>query len=260
MAPNALLEAFRALAAAHPDQLHRQVLGHDATGHPIEAYRWGSGPVPVLLYGFPDPGEAVGGTVLLQLAQAWLEGAPGARDWPCTWHAIPCLNHQDQPEGGHRLAPVRKRADQEVDWCLKSPRPETQALLRAFEGSRALVVFPLHDEFHAHEPLAWYGLSSLPLEGKLVRKLRGLWESHGLRVAFEPSDPSMGEGFALMSIAPDWENSSFYAMSQAGAWVFIAEPSLWPALDEAALVALHLATLLLCLEAFVKGDALALAP
>src|SRR5687768_15190097 len=79
--PVEVLAGFRALSAADA-RLERTVLGVSVLGNPIELFTWTGGSAArgdVVLYGFPDPGEAVGATGLLALldglarGETWLE-------------------------------------------------------------------------------------------------------------------------------------------------------------------------------------------
>lgn len=246
LAPREVLAAFRALASAHPG-LHREVLGHDERGEPIEAYRWGHGPRATLWYAFPDPGEAVGGTGLLALLRGLVAGDARLAALDLTWHLLPCLNLADQPANGEALGLVMKTHAQEVDWCTHAPRPETTALLGLARATRPVAVFPLHDEFHCGEPLAVYAMVSAPLPDATCEAVRQALQAFGYAIDADTSDPAMGPGFARMNQAPDYGNSTFAVMAEAGL-VFICEVSQLPGLTAAEMAGAQLAASLVALR------------
>ena len=103
--PVEVLDRFR--EAAREGVVERHVLGRSDKGHRIEAYTTDAGRRTTLWYAYPDPGEAIGGTVLCVLLEALARGDV-IFDWLDTrWSWIPCLNLDDQPAEGHRLEPVR---------------------------------------------------------------------------------------------------------------------------------------------------------
>lgn len=142
-------------------RLSQIIIGKSKKGTPIEAYSFGQGDKNILFYGFPDPGEAVGGTGILALVLALLNGNSFLNSLTNSlnlkWNFIPCLNFDDQPEKGCEFVTVmRDPAIREVDWCLNNPRPETKALIQHAEKNKPVFTFPLHDEFHSGESIPVY--------------------------------------------------------------------------------------------------------
>lgn len=175
-----------------------------------------------LLYGFPDPGEAVGGTGLLCLMKALRENHPFFSDMQYNWNFIPCLNFDDQPNDGKTLKKVMKTSGQEVDWLVETPRPETTALLEIAQNLKPKFVFPLHDEWHCHEEIPCYMPVSHLLSKEVCDGLRELLKSLGLKVSGDMIDPQMGPGFLNMENVDDIQNSTFYEFGKNGT-VFICE-------------------------------------
>ncbi len=182
----------------------------------------GSNPQNALLYGFADPGEAVGGTGLLCLMRALREGHSFLADMKYNWNFIPCLNLDDQPNAGKTLDKVMKTGSQEVDWLVQTPRPETKALLEIASRLQPKFVFPLHDEWHCREEIPCYMPVSHVLPKNVCHGLRDILESFGLKISSEIVDPLMGPGFLNMESVSDIKNSTFYEFGKYGT-VFICE-------------------------------------
>ena len=87
-----------------------EVIGRSNKNAAIDFYKIGTGRHPVLFYGFPDPGEAIGATVILSLMQALSDPASILHQLDVTWLFIPCLNFDDQPDNGNSLRRVMKTA------------------------------------------------------------------------------------------------------------------------------------------------------
>jgi len=192
-------------------------------GHVIKLMRSKStGEDNALWYGFADPGEAVGATGMLCLMKGLIDGVPALSKLPYVWNFIPVLNLDDQPNGGNTLQKVMKTGEQEVDWMVKNPRPETKALLRAAKDLRPKFVFPLHDEWHCREQIPCY----MPVSGTLPRRvcdgLREILLSFGLEISKKHVDAQMGEGFLNWHGDPESEHSTFFEFSKHG-FVFICE-------------------------------------
>lgn len=202
----------------------RHVIGQSVAGAPLVTWRFGAGRRPVLLYGFPDPGEAVGGTVILALAEAAARG--DLPDLDVTWHCLPVANPDDQPANGRRLQPVRKVAAEEIDWWTDAPRPEAEALLRWAATVRPAVSFPLHDEFHDGVLRPGYFPVSAPLAPAITAAVRALFAELGHPISARFADPQMGQGFVLMEglAGDDWQRSTFRHLAGHGP-VVIAEVS-----------------------------------
>ena len=198
-------------------------LAKSRQGHSIQLMsQRSSNKTNALLYGFPDPGEAVGATGLLCLMRALKEKHPFFKDVDLNWNFIPCLNFDDQPNEGKTLDKVMKTGEQEVDWLVKNPRPETTALLGVATQLQPKFIFPLHDEWHCHEEIPCYMPVSRPLEKEVCQNLCLLLESFGLKVSTEVSDPVMGSGFLNMATVSEIQNSTFFQFGQNGI-VFICE-------------------------------------
>jgi hypothetical protein len=192
-------------------------------GHSIQLMSEKSTKNPnALLYGFPDPGEAVGGTGLLCLMKALKANHPFLEDIRLNWNFIPCLNLDDQPDNGKSLSKVMKTSEQEVDWLVRDPRPETTALLEVAAQLQPRFIFPLHDEWHCHEEIPCYMPVSRPLARDVLQGLRTLLESFGLKISKTIIDPDMGEGFLNMGSVAEIKNSTFYEFDKSGT-VFICE-------------------------------------
>lgn len=242
--PVALLEA---LDAAVTRDVRVDVIGHTARGTPLRRYRFGAGQHAVLLYGFPDPGEAVGGTVILTLLRAWLRREPDLRALDVTWHCVPVVNPDDQPDGGRTLPPVRKTAAQEVDWWGEAgPRPEARAILALAERLRPLLTMPLHDEFHARRPVPAYLPISHVFGGGFAGHVAQLLALARHPLSDTLSCPLMGPGFAAMPTlaGPAWPRSTFAGLAEHGP-VLICEVAAHPGLRAGHLVMAQLGVLLL---------------
>lgn len=210
---------LQARMAALP--LERAVIGHSGAGAALTTYRFGAGRRQVLLYGFPDPGEAVGGTVILTLAEAWCRGA---LDLDATWHCLPVANPDDQPDGGRTLQPVRKTAAQEIGWWTDAPRPEAEALLRWADAVQPAFTFPLHDEFHDGVLRPAYFPVSHRLPASVTAPIVELFGTLGHPISAKYFDAQMGEGFVLMEAlaGDDWARCTFRQLAAHGP-VVIAE-------------------------------------
>ncbi len=66
--PVALIEKCKYLAINSTAIVH-QVLGKSEKGHDIDVFSFGSGEQSLLFYGFSDPGEAIGGTLILNILE-----------------------------------------------------------------------------------------------------------------------------------------------------------------------------------------------
>jgi hypothetical protein len=127
--PVEVIQVCQKMAASHPF-VRSVLIGETENGKPIRAYEIGKSKNTVLMYGFPDPGEAVGGTAIVCLLRAIIESSPFIKTFDAAWRFIPCLNLDNQPDEGRTIRPVMKSEyGKEVDWCIQNPRPETTALL-----------------------------------------------------------------------------------------------------------------------------------
>jgi len=222
--PVAVPEECRRLGAS--SSLRRREIGKTEAGRPIEAYAFGGGDNNALFYGFPDPGEAVGGTVILALLHGLMGGDAYLTALDITWHFIPCLNFDDQPRNGRVLQEVfRDPQKREVDWCLSNPRSETTALLAYAKSVRPIFTSPLHDEYHSGESIpAYFGVSEV-LSLNTCDYLRETLRGFGLSVQAADPHSEMGQGFAAMSrFGDEYYNSTFSVLAQYGL-VLICEVS-----------------------------------
>ena len=222
-------------------RLSRRVIGLTELGSEIEAYQLGTGEHAVLFYGFPDPGEAVGGTSISTLIDALLTGNDFLSTLGVSWHFIPCLNLDDQPDQGRSLQTVFRRPDiREVDWCVDDPRPETRALLDYARATQPVFTYPLHDEYHCGESLPLYFCCS---DGKLTAALNGhliaAAKAFGLAVSHEDRDNSLPMVIEMAS-SLDFSRSTFARISEYGP-VFISEVSRQEGVSAAGLVGAQLA-------------------
>jgi hypothetical protein len=213
-------------------------LGVTQGGHAIQLMSSrGNHDTSVLLYGFADPGEAVGATGLLGLMKLIKDGNPFLSSLNVKWNFIPCLNMDDQPNEGKTLEKTMKTDQQEVDWLVNDPRPETTALLELSKKLKPDFVFPLHDEWHCHEKIPCYIPTSHVLPPHTCSGLRGILEIFGFEISSDMVDPEMGAGFLNMLNVPDIKNSTFYEFSKSG-HVFICEvPDLLTGNDQNAIAA-----------------------
>jgi hypothetical protein len=244
--PGDLLAACRALEGEDA-RCEREVIGRTESGREIEAYVRGEGH-EVLLYGFPDPGEAVGGTGILAMMRALWNDDPLLRQFAVRWRFIPCLNFDDQPEEGRVLVPVsRSEGVREVDWCLDAPRAETRALLEQADAHRPVFTFALHDEYHSGEPVPSYVGVTRPLPADACEAVRACLASFGLEVDGSIRHDGMGEGFFRMgATGPDFANSTFSVFGACGQ-VLVCEVAKAPEVPPADLVAAQLGVGLIAL-------------
>lgn len=211
LSPAEILSWFRGHASAF-----RGPVGRGRLGDEIPSYVFGNGGPTALWYGFPDPGEGIGASALVLLAQRLLAGAVRG-----TWVVVPCLNLADQP--GSPRAPASKQTlgVAEVDWCVAEPRPETEFLLSLLETYRPALIYAMHDESHGEAEIP----ASLGFSRRVpaAARLRELVTARGIPWNRDVHDPVMGEGcFCMPEVAPDWHNSTFSVAARHGL-VFVCE-------------------------------------
>lgn len=241
--PVTVLEECRNLSQNHP-QLFRNIMGYDQSSHPIEVYEFGEGDKTILVDGFPDPGEAIGGTTILAMLKDLVSDNSILKKLNLKWVFIPCLNFEDQPENGKKLTKVMKTKTQEVDWCLDKPREETKVLVNLAEKYQPVLSFPLHDEFHCDESVPPYFGVSPRIDKKLSENLRNMVKGYGLELDSSYNDSEMGAGFFEMSeIAEDYNNSTFSVLAKYGK-VIICELSDFTGLSEQKLCEIQLSFIL----------------
>lgn len=198
-------------------KLYRNIVGYSLSNHPIEVYEYGESDKCILIYGFPDPGEAIGGTTILSIIKRLVSDDEFLKAFELKWVLIPCLNLEDQPENGEKLLKIMKTKEQEVDWCLDNPREETKALIEVANKYKPLITVPLHDEFHSEEKIpVYFGVSS-KIDGNFSNELRQCIENYRLEIDSSICDMEMGYGFFEMSKkADDFKNSTFSILSEYG--------------------------------------------
>ncbi len=203
----------------------KRVIGATKQGVPIEAYEVGSGNIPFLLYAFPDPGEAVGGTGAIAMIEGLLQGNVYLNSLDVCWHIIPCLNGDDQPKNGQELCPVHHDPEATfVDFCLPHPRPETIALLTYTNTIHPVFTFALHDEYHSGELRPVYFPVSNILEYPYCQAIRDCVMNAGYSIGQEYDHPSMGKGFFEMKDTESYSFSTFSVLAEYGL-VFLCEVS-----------------------------------
>ena len=247
-------------ALAETDGNVREVdIGHTESGHPLKAYEFGQGQSHVLLYGFPDPGEAVGGgTTILSLLRGLVEGNAFLQSLDVTWHFIPCLNLDDQPDGGKTLTKVFRDPNiREVDWCVSNPRAETRALLEYVDSVSPVFSFPLHDEYHSGESIPVYSIVSESLAPALCENIRTCLNSFGFQLNEENPHETMGTAFELAPdlVGEEYINSTFSLMAQHG-FVAVCEISQQEGVAPSTLVAAQIAVGIIFLDAALKKQAI----
>lgn len=220
--------------------LSHSVIDFSQKNYPIDMFTFGKRHSTVLLYGFPDPGEAVGGTSILALMKALVSGNSPFPSWKVKWLFIPCLNFDDQPLEGKKLKPVMRNPKiKEVDWCLNNPRPETKALVKLAQKHKPIFSFPLHDEYHSKEEILPYVITSKELDSRLCDQIRTCFRYFNTPLNLSRKRPKMGKGFMEMRSAKDYKNSTFSILNNFGT-VIICEVSQLKNLTPAKLVGLQL--------------------
>jgi hypothetical protein len=251
--PRQVLQECHVLSEMHDDLAEVQI-GHTEAGNSINAYEFGNGPKHILLYGFPDPGESVGGTTIVSLLKGLVNDNAYLLSLDATWHCIPCLNLDDQPDGGKRLVTVFREPDiGEVDWCLSNPRSETRALLDYAERISPAFTFPLHDEYHSGESIPLYIIVSEVLDSILCERVRMCMQSYGMALDENQSHETMGPAFGLLTemTGDEYANSTFSIMSTYGL-VAGCEISQQETLSPSTLVAAQITFGLIMIDAILK--------
>jgi len=259
--PLQVLRECRSLAKAH-ENVREVEIGHTESGRPLRAYEFGQGQDHVLLYGFPDPGEAVGGTTILSLLHGLVNGNKHLLSLDFTWHLIPCLNLDDQPDGGRTLSAVfRDPSIREVDWCVSNPRSETKALLDYAGSISPAFTFPLHDEYHSGESIPLYVIVSECLDSAISERVRTCVKSFGLLLEEKNPHKVMGSAFSVASelVGAEYSNSTFSIMENYGL-VALCEVSQQEGISASALVATQISLGLIMIDAVLKKQAMSIEP
>ncbi|MFN8579131.1 MAG: hypothetical protein U0354_20065 [Candidatus Sericytochromatia bacterium] len=252
ISPYDLLKEVREISDSNK-KLNKQILGYSSKNNPIELYEIGNGKKNILLYGFPDPSESIGGTSILFLIKYLLQENSLFSSLDIKWLFIPCLNFDDQPNNGMSLEKTMKTSSQEVDWCLNNPREETKALVNLAQKYKPILSFPLHDEYHCNEIIPIYFPVIPRLNKNICNKLREVIYSYNLEIDTSYNDKDMGQGFFEMSeIADDYDNSTFSVLSNYGN-VIIFELSDLKHLEKKVLCEIQIHIILLLINELLLG-------
>ncbi|HOK71822.1 MAG TPA: M14 family zinc carboxypeptidase, partial [Bacillota bacterium] len=153
----------KAVAEARPDIAKLAIVGKSTAGSEIPMVSIGDGPVSILIFVCPHPNEPIGAMMTYFLMEELLkdEDLRAGR----TWHIMPCVD----PDGtrmneGWFAGPFnirnyahdfyRPRPQDQVEWTFPieyktlkwdTPKPETQALMKAIETTRPDVMYSLHN-------------------------------------------------------------------------------------------------------------------
>ncbi len=227
--------------AKEANSLSQSIIGFSKKNRPIDLFSFGRVHPNVLLYGFPDPGEAVGGTGIFKVMKALVSGNTSLSSWNIRWLFIPCLNFDDQPSEGRVLKPVMRDPNvREVDWSLNNPRPETKALINLARKYRPIFSFPMHDEYHSREEILPNIMVSRELDSKTCDQVRACFKYYDIPLNPKYSHPSMGKGFLEMKRSTgDYKNSTFSVLDDFGT-VAICEVSKLKNVQPSDLVGLQL--------------------
>lgn len=251
--PLAVLSECDSIARKNAN-VHKTELAITESGHSIDAYKFGNGKRHIFLYGFPDPGEAVGGMTILSLLRGLLRDNSDLVSLNLTWHFIPCLNFDDQPNEGIKLEHIfRNPKIREVDWCVDNPRIETTAILNYAETLRPVFIYPLHDEYHSGEATPAYMMVSEPIDSNLCQIARNCLKTLGFHIKKSYPHPKMGEAFDTMTRYQNYSNSTFSRFEKYGL-VGMCEVSQQPKISTWQLVAAQLSIGMIFLQAALEKE------
>jgi len=252
LAPIEVLRECNALAAKN-EAVREVRIGQTESGHCLKAYEFGCGQPHTLFYGFPDPGEAVGGTTILALLRGLTEKNKFLGSLKIGWHFIPCLNLDDQPDGGASLTSIFRNPNiREVDWCTDNPRSETTALLGYAESIRPTFTYSLHDEYHSGESIPVCMGVSEPLERSVCQRARTCLSTFGLQIKKNPHE-TMGDAFTVMTqFGDDYLKSTFLRLARYGL-VGTCEVSQQKGLSPSKLVSAQIAIGMVLLDVTMKN-------
>lgn len=188
-----LLRQFCILVESHRDRATLRIYGYSRQGEALLGLEVGRGPHRILVYGFPQPDEPLGGITTLHLARLILEKEDLFRS--ARWLLLPCVD----PDGARRnegwltrppdLANYARRhfrppEGEQVEWTFPTndptwpwerPLPETQALQALLDDFRPEALVPLHNALVGG---AYAFLSEEATH--LAPHLPALWERRGL--------------------------------------------------------------------------------
>jgi len=174
----------KAVTEARPDIAKLAIVGKSTAGSEIPMVSIGDGPVSILIFACPHPNEPIGAMMTYFLMEELLkdEDLRAGR----TWHIMPCVD----PDGtrmneGWFAGPFnirnyahdfyRPRPQDQVEWTFPieyktlkwdTPKPETQALMKAIETTRPDVMYSLHNAGFGG---AYYYISERAEQGRLRR-------------------------------------------------------------------------------------------
>ncbi|PLX16961.1 MAG: hypothetical protein C0601_08765 [Candidatus Muiribacterium halophilum] len=247
LSPVEVIEWFENIAKEN-NKIKEEIYNKDETGRDIKCYVIGKGET-ILLYAFPDPGEAVGGTSIKVLTQLLLDEQSSISKMPYRFVIVPCLNFLDQPNNGVKNERLQKTRAQEVDWCLSDPRLETRAIIKIAKKYEPKLTFPLHDEWHSKEYVDPYLGVDPVISKKLATEITEIFAGYDMEMNSEYDDPEMGKGFFNMkSIGPEYKNCTFSLFAKMG-HVFVCEVPYGKNLKASSLVEIQLSVFI----SFING-------
>lgn len=206
LAPGPLLQAWRQLAAQDP-RVRRIEIGHSQLGRPVEAFRCGKAR-PLLFYGFPDPGEALGAFGVLRWARSKL-----ASQAPGDWIVVPVVDVDGQPDWKVLQRPIHSPpGSQSVD-LFGGEDPILQALAQHIVDWEPRATIALHDEWHGDEPLPVYAFTTFK-DTAATDSVRSQWSGIGLPTSQEWSCPLHGPGFISQDVLDTLPNGTIWAAAR----------------------------------------------
>lgn len=87
-----LEENSQQLSRDYPSTVRLLNAGKSEEGRPINALKIGNGRHNILIYGFPNPEEPLGGLVIDYLSEVLASNEKLLREMDCTWHFIKCID------------------------------------------------------------------------------------------------------------------------------------------------------------------------
>jgi len=160
-----LEESSQALAREYPSSVEIISAGYSREKRPINALKIGEGTHNVLLYGFPNPEEPLGGLLIEYLSRVLASNERFLDEMDCTWYLIKCID----PDGaklneGYLKGPLTPTnfsknyyrtpnyLTGELNFPLRygtlldlnNPTPETLALIKIMSGVEFHFISSLH--------------------------------------------------------------------------------------------------------------------
>jgi hypothetical protein len=232
LAPGPLLRAFGALAASDP-RLRRVQIGVSGAGRPIEAFRCGD-QRPLLMYGFPDPGEALGAWGALRWARARL-----ATPDPGDWVILPVLDADSQPDWENLRRPIHSAPGHASVDLFGGGDPALEQVARQIRAWAPRATLALHDEWHGDDPQPVYGFTT-HTDPALSQAVRQAWADAGLTRSQQWSCPLHGPGFIDRETLAGLPGGTVWAAARASGPCGAVELSTLPGGDDAALADLQI--------------------